>query len=133
MANILVVDDEESIRFSFHRFLAAVGHRVVVAGSYAKAMARMEGGEFDLIFADIVLEDGCGINILREVKRRCGKTVVVIMTAYPSKESQDLSHLLNAVAFVVKPLGQAQLLAMVTECLMRQLPGQCQDEGWRGR
>lgn len=127
MANILVVDDEESIRFSFHRFLTAVGHRVVVAGSYAKAMARMNGGEFDLIFADIVLEDGCGINILREVKQRYLKTVVVIMTAYPSVESKDLSYLLNAVAFVIKPLGQAQLLAMATKCLAWQEPKECHD------
>lgn len=119
MANILVIDDEESIRFSLHRFLAAVGHRVVVAGSYANAMARIDEGAFDLILADIVLDDGCGINILREVKRLSGKTGVIIMTAYPSEESKELSYHLNAFAFVIKPLGQEQLLSVVKGCLNR--------------
>ena len=41
-ANILVLDDEESIRFSFHRFLAAEGHRVITGGSYLEALARMD-------------------------------------------------------------------------------------------
>jgi DNA-binding NtrC family response regulator len=63
MANILVLDDEESIRFSFHRFLAAVGHQVTVAESYKKALEKMDETDFDLIFADIVLGDGCGTNI----------------------------------------------------------------------
>jgi two-component system, NtrC family, response regulator HydG len=60
MANILVRDDEESIRFSFHRFLTTAGHHVATAGWYTHALAKMDELEFDLILADIILGDGCG-------------------------------------------------------------------------
>jgi DNA-binding NtrC family response regulator len=47
---ILILDDEESIRFSFHRFLTAEGHHVTTAASYSEALEQMEcsmDGNFD--------------------------------------------------------------------------------------
>ena len=90
--NILVIDDEESIRFSFSRFLTAEGHNVVTAQGYRKALARMDETEFELILADIFLGDGWGIDILREVMQRNLKTRVIIMTAYPRPSKKGLSE-----------------------------------------
>lgn len=117
MANILVLDDEESIRFSFHRFLTAVGHQVTVAESYSKALEKIDETKFDLILADIILGDGCGINILREVVRRTLKTRVIIMTAYPTKQTKDMSFSLNALEYLIKPLRQERLLSIVKNFL----------------
>jgi DNA-binding NtrC family response regulator len=124
-ANILVLDDEESIRFSFHRFLSAEGHNVVTAESYHEALARMDETTFDLILADIILGDGCGLDILWEVIRRTLKTRVIIMTAYPSKETVEASFRTRAVQYLVKPLRQKELLHSVNEALHQM---QC-DEG----
>jgi CheY-like chemotaxis protein len=41
MANILVIDDEKSRRFTFQHFLRQAGHEVVCAGTYAEALARV--------------------------------------------------------------------------------------------
>lgn len=119
MANILILDDEESIRFSFHRFLTAEGHHVTTAASYSEALARMDERKFDLILADIVLGDGFGINILREVLHRILKTRVIIMTAYPSTETVQLSSQLHAADYLVKPLRQKGLLEAVTRTLQQ--------------
>ena len=116
-ANILVLDDEESIRFSFHRFLAAEGHHVSMVASYGEALARMDEKKFHLILADIILGDGFGINILREVLRRTLKTRVIIMTAYPTPETVQLSSRLHAADYLVKPLRQQGLLAAVKKAL----------------
>ena len=70
-ANILVIDDEETIRFSFHRFLAAEGHNVITAESYLEALARMDEMEFDLILADIILDDGFSLKGADLLERRC--------------------------------------------------------------
>ncbi|SDB02252.1 Response regulator receiver domain-containing protein [Desulfonatronum thiosulfatophilum] len=109
-ANILVIDDEESIRFSFQRFLSAVGHHVITAEKYLEALSEMDAMEFDLILADIILEDGCGMDILREVVKRNLKTQVIIMTAYPTTETEDASHRMQAVNYLTKPLRQKGLL-----------------------
>ncbi|GAB6057651.1 response regulator [Desulfonatronum parangueonense] len=108
-ANILVIDDEESIRFSFQRFLSAEGHHVITAEKYREALSEMDALEFDLILADIILEDGCGMDILREVVKRNLKTRVIIMTAYPTTETEDASQRMRAV-YLTKPLRQKGLL-----------------------
>ena len=118
-ANILVIDNEESIRFSFSRFLAAEGHNVITAKGYREALARMDETEFELILADIFLEDGWGIDILREVMQRNLKTRVIIMTAYPSTETAQDSFRMHAVDYLVKPLEQVGLLNSVNKALQQ--------------
>ncbi|MDK9707312.1 MAG: response regulator [Desulforhopalus sp.] len=116
-AKILVLDDEESIRFSFHRFLTAKGHQVTTVAGYAEALARMDEVQFDLIVADIILGDGYGIDILQEVQRRILKTQVIIMTAYPTVETVESSFRLNAFDYLIKPLRQEGLLDAVNRVL----------------
>jgi two-component system response regulator HydG len=116
-ANILVIDNEESIRFSFSRFLAAEGHNVITAKGYRQALARMDETEFQLILADIFLEDGWGMDILREVRQRNLQTRVIIMTAYPSAETAQDSFRMHAVGYLIKPLKQAGLLNSVNKAL----------------
>ncbi len=126
-ANILVIDDEESIRFSFQRFLAAEGHNVITAKGYRDALARMDETQFDLILADIVLDDGWGIDILQEVMRRNLKTRVIIMTAYPTAETVEASFRMQAVDYLTKPLRQEGLLYCVSKALQQMEYGE--DEG----
>jgi len=123
-ANILVIDDEESIRFSFHRFLAAEGHNVITAESYLEALARMDEREFDLILADIILDDGWGIDILQEVMRRNLKTRVIIMTAYPTTETINASFSMQAIDYLIKPLRQERLLYSINKVLQQMKRGE---------
>jgi two-component system, NtrC family, response regulator HydG len=116
-ANILILDDEESIRYSFHRFLTAEGHNVTTAASYSEALERMDEKKFHLILADIILGDGFGINILQEVLHRILKTRVIIMTAYPTAETMQLSSLFHAADYLIKPLRQKGILAAVKKAL----------------
>ena len=118
-ANILVIDDEESIRFSFLRFLAAEGHNVITARGYREALARMDETQFDLILADIILDDGWGMDILEEVMRRNLKTRVIIMTAYPTVETIKASFSMQAVDYLTKPLRQEGLLYCVSKALQQ--------------
>jgi two-component system, NtrC family, response regulator HydG len=118
-ANILLIDDEESIRFSFSRFLAAEGHKVTTAEGYREALARMDEREFELILADIFLEDGWGIDILQEVMQRNLKTRVIIMTAYPSTETAQVSFRMRAIDYLTKPLRQEGLLNSVNKALQQ--------------
>ncbi len=121
--NILIIDDEESIRFSFQRFLAAEGHNVVTARGYGEALARMDETRFDLMLADIVLDDGWGIDILEEVMRRNLTTSVIVMTAYPTMETIRASFSMHAVDYLTKPLKQEGLLYSVNKALRQMKRG----------
>jgi DNA-binding NtrC family response regulator len=132
-ANILVIDDEESIRFSFHRFLAAEGLNVITAGSYLEALSKMDEMKFDLILADIILDDGWGVDILEEVMRRNLKTRVIIMTAYPTVETVNASFRMQAFDYLIKPLRQEALLYSVNKVLQQMERGDDDGSGPAGK
>jgi two-component system response regulator HydG len=109
-ARILVIDDEETIRFTFERFLRAAGHIVATAQSCGEALARINEMSFDLIFADIILDDGTGIDVLREIRGRGLSCPVIMITGNPSIETAADSIRLGAFDYVPKPINQEALL-----------------------
>jgi PAS domain S-box-containing protein len=109
-ARILVIDDEESIRFTFERFLSAEGHIVATAGSSGEALSRINETSFDVVFADIVLGDGTGIDILREIKARGMSCPVIMITGDPGVETAGESVRLGAFDYIPKPINQESLL-----------------------
>jgi two-component system response regulator HydG len=110
MAKILVVDDEESIRFTFHSFLSDAGHEVTTAGEYDEALGIISRYEFDLIFMDIVLHGKTGIDLLRELKMRDRYCPVVMITGYPNVETASAALRLGAFDYIFKPVKQETLL-----------------------
>lgn len=120
MAHILVVDDEESIRFSFHRFLSSEKHSVITADGLQMALAYMSEKNFDVILADIILPDGWGIDLLQQVLRKNIKTRVIIMTAYPTIETIEASFNMHASDYLVKPLRQVELLRSINKAINSQ-------------
>ena len=66
---ILIIDDEESIRFTFSSFLADEGYLTDTASNYSEALTKIAAGDIDLIFSDILLGGDSGIDILREIRR----------------------------------------------------------------
>ena len=109
-ARILVIDDEESIRFTFERFLTAEGYMVATAESCSEALARINETSFDVVFADIILGDGTGIDILREIKARGLSCPVIMITGDPGVETAADSIRLGAFDYIPKPVNQESLL-----------------------
>ena len=109
-ARILVIDDEESIRFTFERFLATEGYSVTTAESRGEALARLNETNFDVVFADIILGDGTGIDILREIRARGLSCPVIMITGDPGVETAADSVRLDAFDYIPKPINQESLL-----------------------
>lgn len=109
-ASILIVDDEESIRFTFERFLTSEGYIVATASSCKEALDRINEGGIELIFADFNLPDGTGIDILHELNLRKDKCQVIIMTAYPSVETARETLLMGSCGYILKPLRQEDVI-----------------------
>ncbi len=82
--NILVVDDEESIRYTFDFFLSEHGYSVTGAENYDEAISLIEKSEFDLIFADIVMDGRTGVDLLKMIKEIRPNLPVIMITGVPS-------------------------------------------------
>ena len=108
-AKILVVDDEESLRYTFESFLSDEGYEVTTAKNFEEAVARIEGADYDIIFTDIILGDKTGIDLLKEAKARQLECPFIIITGYPSIETAAESLRLGAFDYIAKPITQAVL------------------------
>ncbi len=120
-ARILVIDDEESIRFTFERFLLKDGHDVVTAISYDEALAKLAEIDFDVIFADIILGDKTGIDLLGEVKKRNLKCPVAMVTGAPNIETASKAVRLGAFDYISKPVDKKTLLHTAAMALQHKL------------
>ncbi|MBE9541100.1 MAG: response regulator, partial [Proteobacteria bacterium] len=86
-SKILVVDDEESIRFTFKAFLSKEGHDVLAVEGYKAAMEVISSTDLDFIITDIILGPQSGVDILREVKDRGMNCPVLMITGEPNIKS----------------------------------------------
>ncbi len=107
---ILVVDDEENIRYVFKEFLSAEGHEVTAVENLMSAAAAIEAGSFDLIFVDILLGKHSGIELLGKVKEKGLRCPVVVMTGQPNLETAAASVRLGAFDYLSKPVLKDALL-----------------------
>jgi two-component system, NtrC family, response regulator HydG len=107
---VLVIDDEESIRFTLNSFLSARGYRVVTAENYASALELISTGNPDLIFADILLGDHSGIDLLREVKDRGLLCPVIMITGHPNIDTAAEAVRLGAFDYLPKPVKKEAVL-----------------------
>ena len=86
-ATILVVDDEQLIRWSLVERLSQEGYRTLEAETGKEALARFDDG-VDLVLLDYRLPDTDGLRVLKEIRKRDTDTLVILLTAFSSVDSR---------------------------------------------
>ena len=119
--HILVVDDEESIRYTFRHFLSAEGYTVSDAADCDEALALLREKDVDLIFADIILPERSGMELLKEAKEIAPHVLVVMITGAPSIDTATESMRIGAFDYIVKPVRQDALLKTVAIALRHKV------------
>ena len=114
---ILVVDDEESIRYTFNIFLSEAGYAVTSAAGYDEAVSLMQETDFDLMYVDIVLEGRDGIELLKTVRETRPSVPVIMITGVPSIETAAESLRHGALDYVIKPIRQHTLMRSASVAL----------------
>jgi DNA-binding NtrC family response regulator len=117
-AHALVVDDERNIRKTLRMVLEERGIVVEEADTAAAAAERLGKATFDLVFLDLRLPDGDGLEILRSLHdaRREGISVIVI-SAHGTIDSAVESMRLGAVDFLAKPFSPDDVRRAVAHVL----------------
>jgi DNA-binding NtrC family response regulator len=116
-SRILVVDDEENIRYTFDNFLSNEGYQVQTVSNLQDCKALLETQEFDLVFLDILLGCESGLDILREVKEKGRKCMVVMVTGAPDVETAAEAVRYGAFDYIPKPVQQHNLLRIARTAL----------------
>jgi PAS domain S-box-containing protein len=117
MMRILIIDDEESIRFAFKTHLSKEGYEVLTAEDYNSALEVISRTDLDVIIADVILGGHTGIDILGEVKNRGMHCPVIMITGEPNIETAADSVRLGAFDYLPKPVRKETLLRITNLAL----------------
>jgi two-component system, NtrC family, response regulator AtoC len=115
-ATILVVDDEELIRWSLSERLKAEGYHVLEAETGAGALEKLPDG-VDLVLLDYRLPDTDGVSVLRKIKEADPDILVILLTAYATVDTAVEAMKLGAYHFANKPFNLEEVVSTVERAL----------------
>ena len=119
-ARILVIDDEESVRFTFENLLNDNGYRADSAADFDSSLEMIRRESYDLIFSDIFLGGKTGIDILREIRKTDSRPQFVFMTGRPHMETALEAVRLGAFDYIPKPFKSDTVLRVVRMALQHK-------------
>jgi two-component system response regulator RegX3 len=114
---ILLVEDEVSITEPLAEALRGEGFDTEVAGTVAQAL-ELARGEPDLVLLDVMLPDGSGFEVCREL-RRSSQVPIIMLTARGEEADRVVGLELGADDYVVKPFSAREVVARVRAVLRR--------------
>ncbi|MFG0326636.1 MAG: sigma-54-dependent transcriptional regulator [Phycisphaerales bacterium JB037] len=117
MATILLIEDEDDLRFSIARTLKKSGHRVEECASLPDARAALERTVPDLILSDVNLGNESALEFVPEVRHAGYEGVMVLVTAYASIEDAVRAMRQGADDYLQKPLRLDELSLQVERWL----------------
>ena len=115
--NILIVDDELSMRELLEFLLSREGYRVTLAQNGRTAIDMLARNRFDLLLCDIKLGDMTGLDVLKASKQKSPETTVIMISAYATTETavEAMNH--GAYDYVPKPFDNDELKQTIAKAL----------------
>ena len=111
--NILIIDDEKDLCSLLSDALSGEGYHVATANTKREGMVCLKKASPDLVFLDLKLPDGNGINILSAIRRLCPETITIIISAYGGEESRKKAMKNGARGFIDKPFTESDILKRI--------------------
>jgi len=117
MSTILIVDDDDQLRKSFHKLLSEEGYRVQSAASGEAGLELVKKQLPDLVIVDVRLPGMNGLKTFEAVHAIEPKLPVIIMTAYGTTETAIEATKMGAFDYVLKPFEIPAMLAVIKQAL----------------
>ena len=114
---ILLVDDQDTIRFFLEKTLTQEGYETVTAKTGAEAVEKARRVMPDLVLLDLKLPDMDGLEVLRQIKEIFPEICIVMITAFGDIETAVSAMKAGAYDFVSKPINLDQLLMAIRKGL----------------
>ncbi len=115
---VLVIDDDPSVQEVTRAYLERDGYLVYVAGTAADGLVVAERVKPGLIVLDLMLPDGAGEDVCREIRQR-SDVPILLLTAKASEDERVAGLALGADDYLTKPFSPRELAARVRAILRR--------------
>ena len=120
MADILIVEDKESLRTMLRKTLESGGFTVDEAADAYEARRRIQGQRYRVVLTDLKLPAGSGFDVLQAAREADPETPVIVMTAYGTVEEAVKAMKEGAADFLTKPVDTDHLLLLLDRAVERR-------------
>ncbi|MDP6736371.1 MAG: sigma-54 dependent transcriptional regulator [Nitrospinaceae bacterium] len=110
---ILIIDDEENIRFVFKKALEKRNYLVHTAPSAEEALHKIKSQEYLIVFSDIFMEGMSGLDLLQEVRKDSPQLKIVVMTAQYTMNNTIEAMRMGAYDYICKPFDFDEIYSLV--------------------
>jgi DNA-binding NtrC family response regulator len=114
--NVLVVDDEQLVRWFLDRALKKSGHDVMTASNIAEAAEKLRIGKIDLLFVDLRMPEGGGVELIRQIEKAQQRPKIIVCSAYITSELED-EFRSKGICTLKKPFKLDELNDTLKQCL----------------
>ncbi|SEA81380.1 two component, sigma54 specific, transcriptional regulator, Fis family [Desulfuromusa kysingii] len=118
--NILVVDDENSLREMLSILLQRQGYQIDQAADGSTALSMAQENGYDLIISDIQMPKMTGIELLRQLRSQDNHVTMIMMTAFSSTEEAVEAMKLGAYDYITKPFKNDEIRLVIKNALERE-------------
>jgi two-component system OmpR family response regulator len=117
--HILIVDDDVQIRKLLGRYLVEQGFRVTLASDKRTLHAALESNDIKLIVLDVMLPDGSGLDICRDIRGENSPIPIILLTALKEDVDRIIGLEIGADDYLGKPFNPRELAARIRAVLRR--------------
>ncbi|MFO7752446.1 MAG: sigma-54 dependent transcriptional regulator [Desulfobacteraceae bacterium] len=117
MANVLIIDDDPLIGELLIKYIHDMGHQATVAETLSRGVETALSISFDLVFLDVVLPDGNGLESLSSIRTAASEPEVIIITAEANTRGAEMALENNAWDYIVKPFSKNEIRLSVERSL----------------
>jgi two-component system, OmpR family, response regulator len=117
---ILVVDDDPEIRKLLARYIEGQGFRVQLAASCRELREKLATHPIDLIVLDVMLPDGSGLDMCRDLRANRSNVPIILLTALKEDVDRIIGLEIGADDYLGKPFNPRELIARVRAVLRRR-------------
>jgi two-component system NtrC family response regulator len=117
MATILIIDDDQHICEILEAFIGREGHRSLSRQTLTEGLQQLEQAVFDLVFLDVGLPDGSGLELVRRIRNTPGEPEVVIITGAGDADGAEMAIKNGAWDYLQKPFNLKEITLTLKRAL----------------
>jgi two-component system NtrC family response regulator len=117
MARVLVIEDDQLICNTMSRIIMDMEHEVKCDLTLKDGLKDASSGNFDIVFLDVRLPDGNGLEKIHEIQTAPSSPEVIVATSYADSEGAETAIKNNAWDYIKKPLSTESIQLAVTRAI----------------
>jgi len=117
MSNILIIDDEKLLCDTLSRYVQRIGHDTTYALSLEDGLKEVLSNTFDVVFLDVRLPDGNGLDALPRIQKAPSAPEVIIITGEGDPDGAEIAIKSGAWAYIEKPLSMEKITLQLVRAL----------------